>query len=467
MQYFSTRNNQQVLGFDSILYNGLANDGGLYVPEHFPNLWDDINAITGKNLPEYQEVALLVFKKFMESSCIQQELNSVINKSYHAFKNTKVTPVVQYAHESVLELFHGPTLAFKDIALQFLGQVMSLIPNKKQYTTVLAATSGDTGGAAVAGLSNVEHCQVFVLYPKGRVSKIQELQMIVGTGSNVFPLEFSGSFDEAQNIVKALFADTDFKEKTQLTSVNSINWCRIMAQMVYYFYAGLQQQLLSKEPLSFSVPTGNFGDVLAGYYAHLCGLPVEQFIVACNSNDIIARTYEEGVYRPGTSQMTLSPAMDIQVASNFERLLFELYDRDSNKVCEKMLDLKQQGFYVLDTNVLDKFRQKFQVYSVSNEETASAMKTFAEKGVTVDPHTAVGLVAAEKSGLNNVLTLSTAHPVKFKETVESVTEQDITLPPAIETLYQLPEKKFPISNDLAEVKAFILEKLPDNRSSIH
>ncbi|MCO7222993.1 threonine synthase [Pleionea sp. CnH1-48] len=453
MKYISTRNKHKQASFSDAVLQGLADDGGLYVPQHFPQLWD---SELPNQWPGYTSFANQAFSHFMQEDFSSAQIEALTASAYQGFSTPTVTPVESYGRYQVLELFHGPTLAFKDIALQFLGQVFSqLLEQEQRSISVLAATSGDTGGAAIAGLSNLSHCQVFVLYPDQRVSEVQELQMTAGVADNIFPLVLKGSFDDAQAIVKQLFSDPEFNQQVALGAVNSINWCRIMAQMIYYFSAACQVSRVDN--LSFAVPTGNFGDVLAGYYAHRSGLPVKQFIVACNENDLLARLYTDGVYAPGLSRATLSPAMDIQVASNFERLLFELADRDCEYVNAKMKQLAERGEYRLEPELMDRFRELFVVYSVSDEQTRDKMRELSQLGCPVDPHTAVGLVAADHCGDESTVCLSTAHPVKFEETLVEVCQSPIELPTSVAQLKNKPQVRYPIENDIRQVREFILQ----------
>ncbi len=451
MRYISTRSHSNCISFSDVTLQGLAKDGGLYVPKEIPELASRLG-----DSVQYRAICDLVFSHFMSPEFSSSEVSALVESSYANFDVDDVVALVDYPGARVLELFHGPTLAFKDIALQFLGRVFSsLLSRQHKALTVLGATSGDTGGAAIAGLAGIEHCQVYMLFPKGRISQVQELQMVAGVADNIYPLEVDGSFDDAQRIVKQLFSDAAFNQSHGLTAVNSINWCRIMAQMVYYFYAFQQDSSKQGSGVSFSVPTGNFGDVLAGYYAYRSGLPVNKLIVACNRNDLLARVYREGVFRPSESQLTLSPAMDIQLASNFERLLFELADRDSDYIVSKMEALASHGEFTIEAEIMDKLRELFEVYSISDEQTSSKMKQMADQGVMVDPHTAVGLCAADLSTQQNVICLSTAHPVKFAETIKQYTGQSVPYPSAIEALKSAPQKRFSLPCSTSAVRNFI------------
>lgn len=456
MNYISTRNNQITQCFSQAVLDGLSQDGGLYVPEFLPNL-------SGHLTPpaRYTELANVLFAAFMAPEFTSSQIRAMVDNAYSSFSEANVVKLKQYDSFNVLELFHGPTLAFKDIALQFLGQVLSeLLNNKDETLTVLGATSGDTGGAAITGLAGNKQCQVFMLYPSGRISNVQEAQMTANITDNIFPIAIDGSFDDAQSIVKQLFADPDVRQQLNLTAVNSINWCRIMAQMVYYLYAFQLAQIndQSIKSLSFSVPTGNFGDVLAGYYAFRCGMPINKLIVACNSNDLLARIFETGVYQPHDSKSTLSPAMDIQVASNFERLLFELSGRNSDYIKEKMAQLQSDGSFTIEDDIMASFRQLFEVYSISDSETAQMMKTMNQAGYMVDPHTAVGMCARKQSLEENVICLSTAHPIKFSDTIQQVTGADVPCPVGIAELLNGSQRKYNLPNQIADIKSFLLSR---------
>ncbi|WMS87448.1 threonine synthase [Pleionea litopenaei] len=451
MNYYSTRNTSLKLSFSDAVLQGLAPDGGLLVPEQLPTL--------SANWPsdcEYIDLATRIFQPFMQSDFSEVSIRSLVEQAYQSFNIADVVKLVDINEYRILELFHGPTLAFKDIALQFLGRVLGeLLDHRGQQLVVLGATSGDTGGAAINALSGVEQCKVFMLYPRGRVSTLQEAQMTRSIGDNIFPMELAGSFDDAQDIVKSLFADQSFRSRMSLTAVNSINWCRVMAQMTYYAYACLKS---GSQPVSFSVPTGNFGDVLAGFYAKKMGFAVGKLIVACNENDLIARFAETGIYQPQQSHLTLSPAMDIQLASNFERLLFELSGRDSSYIAAKMQQLNQQGHFSVEPDILEQFNQLFEVYSVSDQQTAATMREMADLGYVVDPHTAVGIYARSQSSETNVICLSTAHPLKFAELVEEVTGQLQTFTPELKAIIQSSPKKFATTNDRSQVMQFITER---------
>lgn len=462
MNYLSTRSSQNKFNFAEVTLKGLGPDGGLFVPERFPTMED----LLEQDHLSYCELAEALFEPFV-SPCIDRlRLKELVRSAYQNFDIPDVVNLQQYHGEQVLELFHGPTLAFKDIALQFLGKVFGHLLCEQKAITVIGATSGDTGGAAIAALDGIPCCQIFMLYPKGRVSEVQELQMTAGVADNVFPIAIDGSFDDAQALVKQLFGDSEIRARFNLTTVNSINWCRIMAQMAYYFFAArlLHNSDVKTSATTFVVPTGNFGDVIAGYFAHKCGLPVQRLVVACNENDLLARTYHSGVYQPRDSRMTLSPAMDIQVASNFERLLFELSERDCDYVKLKMKQLQVEGKFTLEPFILSKFRALFDVYAISDEDTAAKMRELAQKHLVVDPHTAVALCAAERYRQThtqeqlNLVTLSTAHPVKFADTIKKAAGTSPQLPPKLIALSKSSKKVFNCSNQYSEIKTLILNR---------
>ncbi|NVJ61328.1 MAG: threonine synthase [Gammaproteobacteria bacterium] len=456
MRYISTRNGKDDCDFATATIEGLAPDGGLFVPASIPRFEPSKLASSS-----YSELAKTIFKSFVGDALSEGEINSAVDKAYAVFDDPNVVSLKDYAGHPVLELFHGPTLAFKDIALQFLGQVFGILNEKHgEHINVLGATSGDTGGAAISGLEGVDGCQVFMLYPRNRVSLVQQAQITRSGASNVYPIELNGSFDDAQALVKNLFSDKDRRKQLKLTAVNSINWCRIMAQTVYYAYISSQYDT----PVSFSVPTGNFGDVLAGYYAKRMGFPVDKLIIACNDNDLLARFAKTGLYQPQASKHTLSPAMDIQVASNFERVLFEIADRDASYINQKMSSLAEKGMYSVEPEVLQKFNDIFEVYTVSNEQTRQTIQHFCDKRVIVEPHTAVGLCAAEQARQSHsvesqIITLATAHPLKFKETIEDCCDTQLELTTHLQKLMSQPEKKYSIENLQSELLAFLENRI--------
>lgn len=462
MFYISTRGIAPKLSFEDAVLAGLATDGGLYVPENVPSL--SIAEITAMQSLSYPELAYNIISRFTGDGIAPDALKRIIDESYKTFRHSAVAPLKQLDSSTyLLELFHGETLAFKDFALQFLGRLLDYILEKRQQkVVVIGATSGDTGSAAIAGCRGRKNMNIFIMYPHGRVSDVQRLQMTTVLDENVHNIALDGTFDDCQDIVKALFADKEFREKHNLTAVNSINWARILAQVVYYFYAALKLDAPAKT-VSFSVPTGNFGDIYAGYIAKKMGLPIEQLIIATNRNDILARTLATGTYEMAGVEPSLSPSMDIQISSNFERLLFDLYERDGKTIAEIMTNFREHKKFTLTPLALSRLRAEFAAASASDEETKTTIKDcYQTTGELLDPHTAVGLCAgnkARKDSQTPLVILATAHPAKFPDAVESATESiggiHPTLPPHLADLFTRKEKFKRISNDVNAVKDFI------------
>jgi len=459
MRYISTRGQAAPQSFADILLAGLAPDGGLFLPESWPQISaDEIAGFAGQR---YADVAFAILKRFTGDSFTDAELREDIEAAYSDFDAPDIAPLVQIGPEHyLLELFHGPTLAFKDIAMQVLGRLFArALAKKGGKATVVAATSGDTGSAAIAALGGLPNIDVFVMHPKGRVSEVQRRQMTTAPFDNVYNIALEGSFDDAQTIVKQLFADKTFANAAHLTAVNSINFARIAAQSVYYFTATAK---LGKAA-SFIVPTGNFGDVFAGEAAMRMGLSVNRLAVATNANDIMARALNTGVYASGAAQGTLSPSMDIQVASNFERALFEASGRDAKWTADAMQSFSRDGSLALPPSILSALRARYSAAQASDEETLAAIaRVHRDTGRTIDPHTAVGIAAAAKMG--NALQaplvfLSTAHPAKFPDAVAQATGQKVPLPPRLAALYDGVERVTVLPHDLGAVRGFIEERL--------
>ena len=456
--YVSTRGQTAPQTFADVLLAGLAPDGGLFVPQAWPQIGAD--EIAGFAARPYQEVVHAVLRRFAGDSFSDVELKADVAAAYADFDNPAIAPLREIGQQLyLLELFHGPTLAFKDIALQVLGRLFARALKKRGgRATVVAATSGDTGSAAIAALGGLENIELFVLHPKGRVSEVQRLQMTTAPYSNVHNIALEGTFDDAQAIVKALFADEKFAKQANLTAVNSINFVRIAAQSVYYFTAAAQ---LRAAP-TFVVPTGNFGDIFAGEAAMRMGLPVERLVVATNANDIMARALSDGVYAVGTAQPTLSPSMDIQVASNFERAMFEASGRDAGWIRRAMADFARDKRLVLPPEVLGALRARYGAYAVDDERTLAAIAAFHQvSGELVDPHTAVALAAAEEiraTSKGPVVVLSTAHPAKFPDAVRRATGAAPLLPARLKGLYEGVERVTVLGHDLGQVRAFISER---------
>ena len=460
MRYISTRGAAAPQSFADMLLAGLAPDGGLYLPETWPRFTPAEIAAFGKQ--SYPHAARTIIGRLAGDSFSEDELQADIGAAYATFDDPRIAPLVEIGPGLYLmELFHGPTLAFKDVALQVLGRLFArALKRKGGRATVLAATSGDTGSAAIAALGGLENIEVFVLHPKGRVSEVQRRQMTTAPFANVHNLAVEGSFDDCQAIVKALFAETDFSAAVNLTAVNSINFARIAAQAVYYFTAAAQ---LGAAPV-FVVPTGNFGDVFAGEAATRMGLPVDKLVVATNANDIMARALNEGVYAAGTAQPTLSPSMDIQVASNFERALFEACDRDSRWIAEAMDGFARTSRIELPQTVLAELRTRYDATRCGDEQTlATIARVHAETGRLIDPHTAVAVTACYNLKLQKkvpVVVLSTAHPAKFPDAVRQATGRIPPVPPRLKQALEGAEKCDVTAAEKRLVRELIAARLP-------
>ncbi|ANE46529.1 threonine synthase [Paenibacillus swuensis] len=460
MKYISTRGQVAPIGFIDAVLMGLADDGGLLVPERLPQISQD--TLQQWQKLSYTELALEVFSLFVDGEIPREELKKLVDDSYGTFRHEDVTPV-QRIHDGlyVLELFHGPTFAFKDVALQFLGNLYSYISRRNNSIIhILGATSGDTGASAIEGVRGKEGIRICILHPHGKVSKVQELQMTTVDSANVLNLAVEGTFDDCQRIIKELFADVDFKHQYHLRAINSINIARILAQTVYYFYAyfRLVDQGVAEDKINFSVPTGNFGDIFAGYLAQKMGLPVNKLILATNENNILARFVNEGVYQPGAFRGTHSPSMDIQVASNFERYLFYLYSEDAATVSALMAQFKAEGRIAIEGEALARVQADFAAYSVENEACLDAIQgTHEQQGYLLDPHTACGVVAAERLTAAGEVTvaLSTAHPAKFDESIRlrSISQ---TYPAQIEALFNKPQFQKVVGGSNEEIKTELL-----------
>jgi len=462
VKYISTRGQAPELGFNDVLLTGLARDGGLYVPLDLPHFSaDDIRAFRGMR---YQDVALRVMTPFVCPDIAEDDLSEIITKAYGTFRHKAIVPLSQSdSNHWILELFHGPTLAFKDVALQLLGHLFDHILTKQgRKVTIVGATSGDTGSAAIECIKDRACAEIFMLHPKGRVSDVQRRQMTTVLSPNVHNLAVDGNFDDCQAMVKALFNDLAFRDEITLSAVNSINWARVMAQIVYYFTSAVALGAPDRE-VSYSVPTGNFGDIYAGYMAQKMGLPIRQLIVATNRNDILTRVLTSGDYTVGNVSPTISPSMDIQVSSNFERLLHNLYDGQGDEVRRLMDGLTSSGSFTIDGPELNKAKQIFDAIQVSEGDTEATIKAvFAQTGQLIDPHTAVGVRAAELKNTDPatpMITLSTAHPAKFPDAVEKVTGQHPALPAHMADLFERPEKYDLLDHDLGALKSYIRENL--------
>lgn len=457
MQYVSTRGEAPELGFSDTLLAGLATDGGLYVPKTWPQFSKrEIKALRGK---PYADIAFTILQPFVDGEIPDDQLKKMIDEAYAGFRHNAVTPVIQMDGNSyLLELFHGPTLAFKDVAMQLLGRMMDHILEKRnQRATIVGATSGDTGGAAIEAFGNRDRTDIFILFPHNRVSPVQQRQMTTSKAKNVHSIAIEGTFDDCQNLVKAMFNHSDFRKSVQLSGVNSINWGRIMAQIVYYFTASLAIGGPDRK-VSFTVPTGNFGDIFAGYAAKKMGLPIAKLIIATNDNDILLRTLKTGTYEMKNVSATSSPSMDIQISSNFERLLFEAYGRDAGKIRNAMDSLKQSGSFTIEDEALKVIRREFTTgKALGKNVDATILKYHQENGYLLDPHTAVGMFVAEKNirPTAPMITLATAHPAKFPAAVKTACGIEPALPNWLSDLMQREEKFKVLPAELKFVEEFI------------
>jgi threonine synthase len=459
VKYISTRGEAPVLEFSDVLLQGLARDGGLYLPETWPQFDTlTIASFAGKS---YQDVAFEVIRPFVGEAFSEDVLKSMISDAYAGFRHPAVTPLVQTgANTFILELFHGPTLAFKDVAMQLLGRMMDHVLSERGLrATIVGATSGDTGGAAIEAFRGRERTDIFILFPDGRVSSVQRRQMTTPTEDNVHALALTGNFDDCQAIVKGMFNHFAFRDRVALSGVNSINWARILAQIVYYFVAGAALGTPHRK-ISFTVPTGNFGDIFAGYAAMKMGLPVEKLIVATNVNDILARTLETGRYEIRGVTPTISPSMDIQVSSNFERLLSEVTGRDGAAVRRMMNQLAQSGSFTVGDGPLEDMRAVFGAGRCSEEETAATIADlWREAGYLLDPHTAIGVHVAKSrdDGSVPMVVLGTAHPAKFPDAVEKACGVRPELPDNLKNMMAAEERQQVLAAEQGVVERFIEE----------
>lgn len=457
MQFISTRGRAAALGFSDAVLAGLASDGGLYVPQTWPQL--SAADIAGYANRPYAEVAFDIISRFVDGEIPDAALKKIIDEAYATFRHPSVAPLVEIAPgHFVLELFHGPTLAFKDVAMQLLARVMDhILAERGARATIVGATSGDTGSAAIEAFRGRATTDIFILHPENRTSAVQRRQMTTVLDANVHNIALRGTFDDCQNIVKGLFNNHRFRDGVKLSGVNSINWGRIVAQIVYYFTAAVSLGSPHRE-VTFVVPTGNFGDIFAGYCAQRMGLPVRTLAIATNSNDILARTLETGRYETGGVTPTISPSMDIQVSSNFERLLFESIGCDGSTLQGLMDGLGQSGSFTVPEAGIASIRKLFVADRTSEADTAATIrKVQAEAGYLLDPHTAVAVHVANPlaGGDTPVITLSTAHPAKFPAAVKDASGIEPALPSWLADLHEREERFTVLDNDQGEVERFI------------
>ena len=455
MKYVSTRDNSKEYNFEQVFIKGLADDGGLYVPtslkKYSPQELHELKKLN------YNELSTEIINLFSSDFISKDELSTLVKKSYSTFREKEVVKLSNVGEIKLLELFHGPTLAFKDVAMQFIGNLYEyyLTKNNKKINIVVA-TSGDTGAAAIDAIKGKSNLNIFVLHPNNKISSVQRKIMTTVEEKNVFNIAIEGNFDDCQNIVKSMFSDLEFSKSINMSGVNSINWARIIAQAVYYFYSYFR---LDKETISFSVPTGNFGDVFAGYLAKQMGLPIDKLIVATNENDILHRAISKGDYVSKEVKETLSPSMDIQLASNFERLIYYVNNSDSSKTAEIMKKVKQNS-YQIEKNNLDIIQKDFLSESCNAKETLDIIKkNYEENNIILDPHTAVGVGAVHKLSIHDCVVLSTAHPCKFPDAIKNAVNKHEKLPDELQHVLNKEENFQILDNNVGKIKEFIKKKL--------
>lgn len=459
MKYISTRNGSKEFNFTEVFIKGLADDGGLFIPKTTPKLSEqELEELSRLN---YKDLAKEIIFIFCDETIRKDELSNIVEKSYSKFNEKNVVKITDIGKNKILELYHGPTLAFKDIAMQFIGHLYDHhLKNLKKKINVVVATSGDTGSAAIDAIKSKDKMNIFVLHPNNKISSVQRKLMTTVEDKNVFNIAIDGNFDDCQNLVKSMFADNKFSNSINMSGVNSINWARIVAQTVYYFFSYFQACQIN-EKINFSVPTGNFGDVYAGYLSKKMGLPIDKLIVATNQNDILHRAISNGQYKAHSVVETLSPSMDIQVASNFERLIYDINDQNTDKTSKIMQSIKSEKKYLIEEKELKKIKKDFVSETISEQELLSCIKKVYENyKIIIDPHTAVGLGALEKINLiGKSVVLSTAHPCKFPEAIKKAINIKSELPDNLNYILSKKENFIVINNDIEEVKKYILNKL--------
>jgi len=461
LRYISTRGAAPPLAFDDVLLAGLARDGGLYLPETWPRLEaSEIRELRGLSYPE---LATRVMGPFLGGRIAEDAFATLVREAYASFDHEAVVPLKQLgANDWLLELFHGPTLAFKDVALQLVGRLFDHVLRRRgERVTIVGATSGDTGSAAIEACRDREAIDIFILHPHGRVSDVQRRQMTTVDAANVWNIAVRGSFDDCQDLVKAMFNDQAFRDEMRLSGVNSINWARIMAQIPYYVWSAVALGAPDRE-MAFAVPTGNFGNVYAGYAAREMGLPVTEFVIGSNRNDILTRFFEHGTMEIRAVESSLSPSMDIQVSSNFERLLFDLFDRDGARVSVALERFRSEGMLPLEASEWQAARRLFSGHRVDDEGTKRAIaEIHRATGEVLDPHTAIGVAAGRarrKDRAIPVIALATAHPAKFPDAVEAATGVRPPLPSRLSDLFGRDEKYIIFDNDLESIEQFVRER---------
>jgi threonine synthase len=455
MNYISTRNKSLNFDFSSIFLRGLAPDGGLFLPNKIKKFSE--NELKELSQLNYIDLGVEIISGFCTPVLNKNKIKLILNKAYSSFDTKNIVEIKKIDNINLLELYHGPTLAFKDIAMQVIGLMYEALNLNKKKINIIVATSGDTGSAAIAALKEKKNINLFVLHPHEKISNIQRKIMTTCVSNNIYNIAVKGNFDDCQKIVKQMFNDEKFREKINMSGVNSINWARIICQIVYYFYAYFK--ISSK--VNFSVPTGNFGDVYAGYIAKKMGLPIDKLIVATNENDILCRVINSGEYKPSEVKPSLSPSMDIQVASNFERLLFDVLNSDDQKVSKSMKDLNDNGFFKLENDELKKIRENFLAEKINDSDTLRIIKDFfINYGFILDPHTATAVGASYKVKNNSkTIVLGTAHPYKFLETIKLAIGKNVDPPKQFSDLSKKIEKFDIIDNKLEDLKKYIIEKI--------
>ena len=459
MNYVSTRNSSNSFKFKDVFIKGLADDGGLFIPKSL-HKYNQSDLLEFKSL-EYTELAKKIIYPFIGDFMSKNDLSKIIDKSYSIFRKKNVVDLIKVGDRSILQLFHGPTLAFKDVAMQLLGNFYEYyLKNENEKINIVVATSGDTGAAAIDAIKGKKNINIFVLHPNNRVSPIQRKLMTTSKEKNVFNIAVEGNFDDCQNLVKAMFADKSFAKEIKMSGVNSINWARIIAQSVYYFYSYFLIEDNDK-PINFSVPTGNFGDVYAGYLAKKIGLPINKFVVATNQNDILHRAISNGTYNIENVSETITPSMDIQIASNFERLIYDLNNHSDEKTIEAMESIKEKGKYAISKENLDKINIDFLSSSMDENETLKTIKIIYEKfNIVLDPHSAIGYGAFDKVNLKgNNIVLATAHPCKFPNAIEKALDLKAELPNELAFILDEKENYDIIENNIIKIKQHIKEKI--------
>ena len=458
MKYISTRDNSKEYSFEQVFIKGLADDGGLFIPKEVKKYSaEQIKALSNLS---YQNLAKEIIYPFIGDFMTANELSDIVDKSYSVFRKDNVVDLIKLGDTKILELFHGPTLAFKDIAMQLLGNFYEhYLKKNNKNINVVVATSGDTGAAAIDAIKGKKNMNIFVLHPHEKVSLVQRKLMSTVKEKNVFNIAIEGNFDDCQNLVKSMFADKEFSNSINMSGVNSINWARIIAQAVYYFYTYFQTQ--DKRPINFSVPTGNFGDVYAGYLSKKMGLPINKFIVATNKNDILHRAISNGNYEAESVSETNSPSMDIQIASNFERLIYDLNDCDDNETSTIMHGIKKKGKYIISKDKMEKINKDFLSASMSEEEILDTIKEVHIKyDIILDPHSAIGFGSLNKVNLEgNNIVLATAHPCKFPEAIDKSIGIKPNLPDELKYVMDEKENYDIISNNLSKTQQYIKEKI--------